>query len=372
MAKDRPDLKDYVGRDLTVIAWLWARTVKSPNPAFADIDVPLASTFILSMKSGRETYVEPVIDADGYRFTVRTGTLTEAAKRGTKSGGSGSSFLCLMSGVPMTFEYLRSEAKARRMGSRLMALVAEGDRGRLYLQPDRAHAVPAPNVAPGDTPETSLPERALGFRVQEYGMTKWRDLFTPRQLVALNTFCDLVTAARDQICRDAVAAGLPDDGVPLRDGGEGATAYAESVAVYLAFVVSRSADRGSTICSWDHSPKMEALRNTFGRQAIPMVWDYAEGNPFSNSSGNLLNNVEWTYKATRHLPLRGRGEAFQSTATEPTAASGTVLSFDPPYYDNIGYADLSDFFYVCGCDARFDRRSPTSSPRLPCRSRRNW
>ena len=182
MAQERPDLVPYVGRKLTVIAWLWARTVKSPNPAFANVDVPLASTFILSTKKGKEAFVRPLIEHGGYRFTVKAGTPLESAKNGTKSGSSGSPFLCLMSGVPMPFEYLRSEAKAGRMGARLMAIVAEGDRSRVYLEPTEEQEKVALSAMPKDTPETDLPERALGFRVQEYGMTKWQDLFTPRQL----------------------------------------------------------------------------------------------------------------------------------------------------------------------------------------------
>ena len=172
IARERPDLKRYVGRKLTVIAWLWARTVNSPNPAFANVDVPLASTFVLSKKSGKEAYVDPVIESGGYRFTVMAGTPPESAKNGTKSGSSGSPFLCLMSGVPMPFDYLRSEAKAGRMGARLMAVVVEGDRSRVYLEPTEEQENIALSAMPKDTPGTDLPERALGFRVQEYGMTK--------------------------------------------------------------------------------------------------------------------------------------------------------------------------------------------------------
>ena len=190
---------------------------------------------MLSTKSGKEAYVEPVIERGGYRFTVKAGPPPVAANNGTKYGGSGSIFLCLMSGVPMPFEYLRSEAKAGRMRARLMAIVAEGDRGRVYLEPTEEQAVIAQSAMPQDSPETDLPERALGFRVQEYGMRKWRDLFTDRQLVALTTFSDLVGEARERVRQDAVAAGMPDDGTPLRDGGDGAMGYAEAVGVYLAF-----------------------------------------------------------------------------------------------------------------------------------------
>ena len=266
---ERPDLKRYKGRKLTVIAWLWARTVKSPNPAFADVDVPLASTFMLSTKKGKEAYAEPVIEGRRYRFTVKAGKPkdAEAAKRGTKAGGSGSIFLCLMSGTPMPFEYLRPEAKAGRMGARLMAIVAEGDRGRVYLAPNPEHEAAARKAKPHDVPDTDLPAKALGFRVQEYGMIKWRDLFTPRQLVALTTFSDLVTEVRARVERDAIVAGLPDDSTPLRDGGTGAKAYAEAVGVYLGLSASRAADAWSTIVSWRNG--VEATRGTFARQAPP-------------------------------------------------------------------------------------------------------
>ena len=348
MVRERPDLKQYQGRKLTVIAWLWARTVKSPNPAFADVDVPLASTFMLSTKRGKEAYVEPVIEGGGYRFEVKVGKPkdTEAAKAGTKSGGSGKPFLCLMSGTPMPFDYLRSEAKSGRMGARLMAIVAEGDRGRVYLTPTPEHETIAKKAEPQWAPDTNLPERALGFRVQEYGMLLWRDLFTPRQLVALTTFSDLVAEAKQRVEQDAAGAGWPGAERPLREGGAGAKAYAEAVGVYLAFALSRTADRGSTICSWDNSPKMEALRNTFGRQAIPMVWDYAEGNPFSTSSGNWLNNIDWSAKACVNLPYMPCGISDQADAIQQQVTLNKLVSTDPPYYDNIGYADLSDFFYV--------------------------
>ena len=344
MVRERPDLEQYAGQQLTVIAWLWARTVKSPNPAFAAVDVPLASTFMLSTKKGKEAYIEPVIEDDGYRFTVKVGTPPEAARRGTKSGGSGSSFLCLMSGVPMPFEYLRSEAKAGRMGARLMAVVAAGDRGRVYLEPTAEQEMVARAAIPNDTPETDLPERALGFRVQEYGMTKWRDLFTNRQLVALTTFSDLVTEARERIRADAVAAGMPEDDILLRDGGVGATAYAEAMGVYLAFAVDKVADRNSTVCAW--AALREHARNTFGRQAIPMVWDFAESNPLSDSSGNFVGGIRSIQTGLVGTVTTYKGFAKQGDAQVEDSISSAVISTDPPYYDNIGYADLSDFFYV--------------------------
>jgi putative DNA methylase len=347
MAADRSDLKPYVGQKLTVIAWLWARTVRSPNPAFAHVEVPLASTFMLSTKAGKEAYIEPVIEGGGYRFTVKVGKPkdAEAAKNGTKLA-RGANFRCLMSGTPIAGDYIKAEGKAGRMGARLMAIVAEGERGRVYLVPTPEHEEVAREAKPTWKPEAALPDDPRNFWTVQYGLTTYGDLFTPRQLVALTTFSDLVGEAMQQAKRDALAAGLPDDGKPLRDGGSGATAYAEAVGVYLAFALSRSVDRGSNICSWDNSPKMEALRNTFGRQAIPMVWDFAEGNPFSESSGNWMNNVEWGAKSVTSLPGNAKGDAQQEDATSQSLSAGKIVSTDPPYYDNIGYADLSDFFYV--------------------------
>ena len=348
MARERPDLKSYVGRKLTVIAWLWARTVKSPNPAFANIDVPLASTFVLSAKNGKEAYVEPVPEDGGYRFTVKAGKPPENAKNGSKSGSSGSPFLCLMSGVPMPFEYLRSEAKRGRMGARLMAIVAEGDRSRVYLEPTKEQEEIALSATPKDTPETDLPERALGFRVQEYGMTKWRDIFTNRQLVALTTFSDLVAEARERVQVDAVAAGTRDDGVPLRDGGKGPTAYAEAVSVYSALALSKQADLGNSLCRWE--PIAQCPRQLFGRQAIPMVWDYAEGNPLGDSSGAWNVFIEGIARAFSRafgtVERNALGYSQQADAGSQGLSHEKIVSTDPPYYDNIGYADLSDFFYV--------------------------
>ena len=346
MARDRTDLQQYVGRELTVIAWLWARTVKSPNPAFADVHVPLVTSFVLSTRKGKETYIQPVLEDGAYRFAVSVGTLPETAKSGTKLAGSGGSFTCLMSGVPMPFEYLRSEAKAGRMGARMMAVVAEGNRGRVYLKPTKDWEAIARSVLPKNTPETDLPERALGFRVQEYGMTKWRDLFTPRQLVALTTFSDLVTEARERIRVDAANAGMEDDSTPLRDGGTGAMAYGEAVGVYLGFAVSKTANRASTLCTFQVS--VECPGHTFGRQALPMSWDYAEANTVSGPSGSfesMVKNTSAGLISNGAIP-DSYGHAQLIDAASQATSQNKVVSTDPPYYDNVPYADLSDFFYV--------------------------
>ena len=223
MVAERPDLERYKGRKLTVIAWLWARTVKSPNPAFADVDVPLASTFMLSTKKGKEAYVEPVIKGRGYRFSVKVGKPRDAvAKAGTKLS-RGANFQCLMSGTPIAGDYIKAEGRAGRMGTRLMAIVAEGDRSRVYLAPTAEHEETAGKAMPEWRPEGDVPARLTGGTCVPYGLSTWADLFTPRQLVALTTFSNLVAEARARVRRDAIAAGLPDDNRPLCSGGTGAT-----------------------------------------------------------------------------------------------------------------------------------------------------
>jgi putative DNA methylase len=341
MAKERPDLKTLIGKELTVIAWLWARTVKSPNPAYSHLDVPLVSSFHLSTKKGKEAWVEPVIrpDGSGYDFVVRTSgklTLEETINR---KGG-----VCLMSGTPMDFKYLRAEGKAGRMGSRLMAIVAEGERGRVYLSPNEYQVKIAYGATPEWKPEMILPTNPRDFKTPNYGMKTYGDLFTPRQLVALTTFSDLVGEAIEKCRQDAIRKGLPDDGVGVDSGGKGATAYAQAVGVYLGLGVDRLADRSSTICSWDTG--YTKIRNTFGRQAIPMTWDFCEGNVFSESTGNFYSLLEWVYKFLRDRYPINTGISIQEDAANQSISSLKIISTDPPYYDNIGYADLSDFFYV--------------------------
>lgn len=345
MAKERPDLKPLIGKKLTVIAWLWARTVKSPNPAFSSVDVPLASTFMLSTKPGKEAYVEPVIEGNGYRFIVKIGKPKDAegAKLGT-TAGKRAAFRCLMSGVPVTYDHIREQGKAGRMGTRLMAIVAEGDRGRVYLAPTAEMEAVALTAQPMWKPETTLPVNPRDFKTPNYGLTTFADLFTPRQLIALTTFSDLVTEARERVKKDALAAGISDDGKGLAVNGTGATAYAEAVVVYLAFAVDKYASYSNSICGWHNG--RELIQQVFGRQAIPMIWDYAEVNTFSDSTGNFMAMVDWTWKALETVPASAFGYAQQADAQSQTHSIYKVVSTDPPYYDNIGYADLSDFFYV--------------------------
>ncbi len=332
------------GQELTVIAWLWARTVKSPNPAFSHVDVPLASTFILSSKAGKEAYVQPVIDGDSYHFEVRTGTPPEGAKAGT-TAGKRAAFICLLSGSPIDYKYIRAEGRSGRMGAKLMAIVAEGERGRIYLSPTLQHEAIAEQAAPSWKPDTPLHGKCR-VNVSNYGLDVYGDLFTPRQLVALTTFSDLVPEAIDRVRADALTAGMSDDGCSLDSGGTGATAYSEAVGIYLSFGIAKSSDYWSNVCTWRSDPKNLGIGHVFSRQAIPISWDYAEGNPLSDSSGNWLVSLDWITRVIDKFDQKVSGYAVQSAAQSQTISANKVISTDPPYYDNIGYADLSDFFYV--------------------------
>jgi len=346
MAKGRPDLKPLVGQKLTVIAWLWARTVKSPNPAFTKADVPLVSTFMLSTKEGTEAYVQPVIEDGGYRFAVSVGKPKDAdgAKNGTKLA-RGANFRCLMSEAPIQADYIRAEAQAGRMGARMMAIVAEGKQGRVYLAPTAKHEAVARTAQPAWKPELKVPTPCHDVdRLPMYGMPTWGDAFTPRQLVALTTFSDLAQEARERVKRDSLAVGLPDDDKPLTTGGTASTAYADALGMYLAFAVSKAADRNTSLCVWEQ--RMNRLRGTFGRQALPMVWDYVETNPFAGAGGDIYGTAHSLSEVLDKFTTGVAGRAVQNSAQDQSFSKGRVVSTDPPYYDNIGYADLSDFFYV--------------------------
>lgn len=347
---DRPDLVKAgykTGNELTVIAWLWARTVPSPNPALKGKPVPLISSFWLSKKVGKEAWVEPVVENGEYRFEIRVGKPEHAVRvdAGTKRGGA--NFACIFSGVPLSSKYIRGEACDGKMGAVLMAVVAEGKRGRVYLAPNDAHAEIAFSAKPTWKPDQKVPTPCHDVdRLPMYGMPTWGDAFTNRQLVALTTFSDLVGEARERIVRDAQAAGhLPDDPHPLEQQGQGPQAYADAVSVYLGLAASRATDYSSTITSWHNG--REIIRNTFGRQAIPMTWDYAETNMFSDSSGNFTGMLSWVWKVIEFsLPANLMATVAQLNASTREISSGTIISSDPPYYDNIGYADISDYFYV--------------------------
>lgn len=296
-------------------------------------------SFDLSKKKGKEWHVEPHCEGGEVRFDVAPG---KATQEGTVNRRGAT---CAHCGAPIDFKYCRDEAKNNRMGAKLMSIVAEGQHGRVYIAPSCKQETIAAVAEPEEAPQSNLPTQALGFRVQAYGMDQWKKLFTNRQLTALTTFSELVGEAQKKAESDAIAAGLPDDGAGLADGGTGARAYGEAIGVYLAFVVDKLTDYHSSICSW-HSSR-ELIRNVFGRQAIPMTWDYAEANILSDSAGSFNSMIGWIIKAIKEFPAAHfGGHARQFDAQSDNGMRGILVSTDPPYYDNIGYADLSDFFYV--------------------------
>lgn len=333
-----------VGQQLTVIAWLWARTVKSPNPAFSHVDVPLASSFILSSKAGKEAYVLPVIAGDKYHFEVRTGKPPESSKDGTKAEGRGANFLCLLSGTPIGGDYIKAEGKAGRIKARMMAIVAEGKRGRIYLAPIPEHESIALASSPTWAPSGDIPTRMTGGNCTPYGLTTWSSLFTPRQLLSLTTFSDLVSEVVSRVRVDAQASGMADDGRGLHENGIGVTAYAQAIGVYLGFAIDRMAMTGNNLVRWNAVG--EKAQHCFGRQGLPMLWDYAEPNFLADSTGSLSSAVFYSHDPVNWLPAEKVGQAFQADAQTQSVSVNKVISTDPPYYDNIGYADLSDFFYV--------------------------
>ena len=273
---------------------------------------------------------------------------SSAAKAGTKLS-RGANFRCLMSGSPIASDYVKAESMAGRMGVRLMAIVVEGDRGRVYYDPTLEHEEIAHQSEPVWKPDQAMNRDTRNLvSGRGYGFFTWADLFTPRQLVALTIFSELAVEATERVRHDGMASGLPNDARPLRDGGTGATAYAEAVGVYLAFALSKQADLGNSMCRWE--PIAQCPRQLFGRQAIPMVWDYAEGNPLGDSSGSWSVFVDGIVRAFSRafdaVQSTALGRSRQADASTQQISRHRVVSTDPPYYDNIGYADLSDFFYV--------------------------
>ena len=329
MAKERPDLEHYVGRRLMVIAWLWARTVKSPNPAFRDVDVPLATTFMLSTKKGREVYVEPLKFRHHWCLRVRLGKPQDPViRQGTKVGRA--TFRCLMSDTPISADYIRSEGAVGRIGATLVTTVVQSDEGgsRMYLDPLPAHEQLARTAEPAWSPTVEFFPKALGFRIGRYGLSLWSELATSRQLSLISTLCTLVREVRAKI----------ETHRPCRPS------YSDAIATYLGLAVSRYADYQTSFGRWQVGS--EGFSGMYSRQAIPMMWDYPEINPFSDRGGSFSNLFARTAEPIAALRTHPPGIATHSDATTRSEVKGMVISTDPPYYDNIGYADLSDFFYV--------------------------
>ena len=327
------------GTEHTVIAWKWARTVISPNPA-NPIETPLVNSWWLSKKKGKEAWVKATVVDGQVQYEVQhnaDGPKGDADGTVNRRGA-----VSIADGTPIDLGYIRAESRAGRMGAHLIAVVADGGKGRVYVSPNEKHMSLAQVPRPDDLPVSELPEKALGFRVQAYGFEQWVDLFTNRQLVALTTLSDLVSEVRNKVLEDALNAGIPA-GERLEDGGVGAEAYADAVATYLALGVSRTADYCNALCTWNIN--RDGVAHLFTRQAIPMVWDYVETNILSNSSGNFLGQLGWIAKVIQNTPAQANGVSSHVNAVSRDYVD-LVVSTDPPYYDNIGYSDLSDFFYV--------------------------
>jgi putative DNA methylase len=328
----------------TVIAWLWARTVESPNPA-VNAHVPLMRTFQLSKKKGKAFWARPVVNSDNksVQFEIVAGQSPKESD-GTISRGGGT---CLITGVPITYEYLREQGQSGKIGTQLIAVVTEGHRQRNYHPVTEEHTRIASSAVPDWEPSFEMATHSQYMGPPRYGIHSFNLLFTPRQNASLATFCALLRDVEQQIIEDAKSDVRGDSLLQLQDGGNGIRAYSEAVAVYLAFAIDRSADFWSSSAIWANQPKNELVMHTFGRQVIPMVWDYAEANPFSNSGGNWTNNLSYVAKAVEKLaPNEITGMVRQESAETVDYPIGTVISTDPPYYDNVPYADLSDYFYV--------------------------
>jgi putative DNA methylase len=339
--------KEYGGGEATVIAWLWARTVTCPNPA-CGIETPLLTSFVLSSKKGKETFIVPQVSEGQVYFSISSTPPKsfQDSKKGLKRGISGV-FECVSCQTVTTRDYVSQEAKAKRLGLMQTAVVVQGKNGRAYLPP---------NFAPllGTIPKVDTTGLDANFSpnprdvwCRNFGLDTPADLFTPRQLVALTTFSDLVQEAREKVLADASVAGLLADGVALNDGGTGADAYADAVVTYLGIGLSKLADASTSLTHW--KPTMDQAIATFARQALPMVWDYAESNVFNGAAGDYTTTINNVARVLSNLDLSSciSGNVWQSDATTNINTTITTLvSTDPPYYDNIGYADLSDFFYV--------------------------
>ena len=334
-----PKVKAPGGTEHTVIAWKWARTVISPNPA-NPIEVPLVNSWWLSKKKGKEAWVRATVrDGRVHYEVVNDANGPKGADDGTRVGRGG---YAVGDRTPITADYIKGEGVNHRLGKHLLAIVAEGQKNRLYISPNQVHVAASEVERPKDIPVETIPYDPRNLWTPAYGLTKFSDLFTNRQLVALTTFSDLVGQARQRVLEDALAAGM-EEGESLEAGGSGARAYSDAIATYLALAVSRLADYSNSLCTWN--TKRETITHLFTRQAIPMTWDITEANPFSHSSGNFLGQLEWVAKVVERVPADSAGNARQLSA-DARDYTGLVVSTDPPYYDNIGYSDLSDFFYV--------------------------
>lgn len=330
------------GTEATAIAWIWTRTVTCPNPA-CGIAMPLVRSWWLGRKKGKEAFIVPSVIDGQVHFTIGKNP-AEAPTPQNDGTVDRTGATCIGCRAVAELSYVRSESRAGRTCEQLMATVAQGTRTRIYLPPSPDQRAAADVNRPADAPDGEIPPQALGFRVQAYGFREYSDLFTARQLTALGTFSELVGEARLRVLEDALSAGMPE-GDRLEAGGTGAAAYADAVATYLGLIVSRLTEYHSSLARWASNPQMEIVVSVFGRQALSMIWDFAEGNMLAESAGTHVRMTESVTRAIACVPATGSGTATQRDA-QSVDFDGYLLSTDPPYYDNIGYSDLSDYFYI--------------------------
>jgi putative DNA methylase len=346
MAAERRDLLHQVGNKLTVIAWLWARTIRCPNPACGG-EIPLIGSYWLCQKKDKKAWLGPLVDRKEktIKFIPRVGKggePSETQKVGGRSGGC----RCFFCDEVADADYMESEGKSGHFGTRLITIVADGPSGRLYLPATAEHETIAKSTSPGWKPDYPLPPYSQALPTARYGAVSFADLFTTRQLATLETFSRLVRQARDLVLQDAIKSGLPNDAQPLSEGGKQSAAYADAVATYLGLIVGRQANRSSSFCFWDSGS--EKVQQPFAQQGINKTWDFCEGNPLSGASGSWKKQVEYAAKVLERCPPSCvAAHVSQRDAAAPNLDLHNVLvCCDPPYYSNIGYADLSDFFYI--------------------------
>ena len=326
----------------TASAWIWARTVKCPNPA-CGCQMPMVTSFVLNSKPGQEAWIEPSAVDGEIIYTVQHSPCPKE-KETNKYAKNGSLFRCPCCGEITSDEYVKSAGKEQKFGYHLMAVAVDTEKGRIYKTPDERQRKAAECERPENIPTGSIPNNSHWFSPPGFGLTEYSDLFTNRQLTMLTTFCDLLLEVQDKIASDALAAGMDACGGSLATGGTGAFAYSQAVSIYLAFVIDKLADGNSSMCSWRTAGGN--LRNTFGRQSIIMVWNFAEGNPFSSITGNFNSALKSVVSAVQKLPCGKTATVYQGDAVQAEFPENVLVCTEFPYYKNIGYAHLSDYFYI--------------------------
>ncbi len=329
-------------QELEISAWIWARTVKCPNPS-CGCQIPLSSSYDLARKKGAEAWVEPVVEGGTVRFRIHQGP--NPTEKGKPKVGQTAVFKCPSCGEITTDAYVKECGVSHKISSRLIAIAADDGKKRIYIEPDTEQNTAADILPPKKVPHGTLPDYPRRFTPPSFGLTDYADLFTNRQMVYLTTMMELAGEVQSAAEKQALDKGFSDDGISFADGGKGALAYAQAIRMVLVLTISKLLDRCSNICSWDASGG-GSLRNVFSRAAMPMIWDYAEGNPFGTAAGSFMNALSRTCETIANLPIGSEGRTTVADCTQPNAVRNAVVSTDLPYYDRASYADLSDFFYV--------------------------